>query len=190
MMVRKVTLGVMVAFLFFAGFSHAGQTESTKESFRAIMVAQGTVSGMKSVQITITRWTTDAEREELAKALVEKGQNELTDKLFKQEETGFVRLPNTLGYTLRYAREFRQGNIRRIILASDRPMNYWEVRKGGRSMDYGVTLIELRLDESTGKGEGTIAIAAKMKVDPETKTLEIENFGIQPAKLTSVTKAD
>jgi len=166
------------------------QTQPITETFQAIMVSMGNVKGMSNAQITITRWTTDAEREELAQALLEKGQEELTKKLEKQDETGFIRLPNTLGYRLRYAREFRKGNTRKIILATDRSIGFKEVRRSGRSIDYDITLIELILDESTGKGQGSMAVAAKMKVNPESKTLEIENYGMEPVKFTSVIKSD
>jgi hypothetical protein len=186
---RRGTI-ILVLTFFFSHLAHAEQTKPTKESFSAIMVATGNVKGMSNAQITIARWTTDAEREELVKAVLEKGQEELVKRLEKQEECGFIRLPNTLGLRLRYAREFRKGNIRRIILATDRPMGFWEVRNNGRSVDYAVTLVELVLDESTGKGQGTMAPAAKLKIDKESRTLEIETLGLQPVRFTSVTKSD
>jgi hypothetical protein len=56
-----------------------------------------------NLQVTITRWTTDEERNALLQTLAEKGQEKMIDAMRKQKETGCLRLPNTMGYRLYYA---------------------------------------------------------------------------------------
>ena len=46
--------------------------------------------------------------------------------------------PNTLAW------ELTEGG-RRIVLATDRPIGFWEARNMGHSMDYPFTPIEVRL---------------------------------------------
>ena len=65
-------------------------------------------------------------------------------------------------------------------------MNLYGVRSGARSQDYPFTYIEVILD-SAGKGSGTLIPAAKIYFDKEHgNQVDIENFGIYPARLGGV----
>ena len=152
----------------------------------AIALGQGLTS---QLQITITRWTTDAERDLLLKTMVEKGQEAMIDVMKKQEETGFLRLPNTLGYRLFYAYQTQVGDKRRIVLATDRPINMAEAWRNGRSMDYAMALLNMELDQDN-KGDGWMGFAMKLKANQETKQLEIENYGTDPIQLRGIKKKD
>lgn len=62
-------------------------------------------------------------------------------------------------------------------------MNLYEVRSGARSQDYPFTYIQVILD-SSGNGSGTLIPAAKIYFDKEHgNQVDIENFGIYPARL-------
>ena len=78
-----------------------------------------------------------------------------------------------------------QDGLRRIILATDRPLGAAEVMRYRRTQEYTVSLLELRLPEK-GKGEGTLAIGVELTFDPEENVIEIENFGSQAARIVSV----
>jgi hypothetical protein len=149
-----------------------------------------------TLQITVDRWTTDEERNELIATLVEKGSDELRDALQKQGETGFVRITGSgAGRTtfpsvrLRYAREIRTEGKRILRLATDRPIGFGEAVRNPRTMDYTFSLIELRLDEGN-EGDGTLAAGVKMKYDEEKNTLVIENYSSEPVRLTGVSKTN
>lgn len=174
--------------------------EGFKETYEAFAVAMGTSNppvippgASTTLQINITRWTTDEERANLFAVLVEKGQEELVKALQKQEETGFLRVVGRgAGMTrfpserLRYAREFNlPDGRRRIVLALDRPIYFYEAVNQPRWRDYDMTLVVLDLDKS-GKGEGQLAIGVRLSVDTEKKTLTVENFGTEPVRLTKV----
>jgi len=73
----------------------------------------------------------------------------------------------------------------------ERWLQFAEVRGGYRSLDYPFGIIELFVDEKTGKGEGTYIAAAHIRWEKDKKTnqhkVDIENFATYPAKLTDVT---
>ncbi len=142
--------------------------------------------GASSVDIQIDRWSTDEEREGLINVFVEKGPKNLLSALQKTKRIGYMRLPNTIGYDLHYAREFPldEGG-RRIILATDRHIEYWEARNAGRSMDYPFTLVEIRLNKE-GEGQGKLSMATKISLNKKDKTIELENWGTEPVRLTTV----
>lgn len=182
----KATI-VTIALFHLCGNAVYTDDAKVKETYRANAIALG--RGLADLQITITRWTTDEERDLLLKTLVEQGQEAMLKILEKQKETGFMRLPNTMGYRLYYAYQIQDSNRRRIVVATDRPVSMVEAWRNGRSMDYAITLIQLQLDENN-KGEGWMGFAVKLKFDPEKKTLDIENYGTDPVQLKSVRKID
>jgi hypothetical protein len=183
---RALMIAVVAIFLWNCS-AFADEKSEVNERYNANAIALG--RGLSSnLQVTITRWTTDEERNALLTALVEKGQEEMIKVLQKQKETGFLRLPNTMGYRLYYAYQIRKDNKRRIVLATDRPVTMAEAWRGGRSEDYAITMVELILDEND-TGEGTLGFALKLKFNPETKQLEIENYGTDPVQLKQVRKS-
>lgn len=175
-----------IAVLFFNCSTFGAEKTDFKDTYYANAIALG--QGLSSnLQVTITRWTTDDERNALLQTLTEKGQEEMIKVLQTQKQTGFLRLPNTMGYQLYYAYQTQKDNKRRIVLATDRPVTMAEAWRNGRSQDYAITMVELILDENNA-GEGTLGFALKLKVDPETKQLAIENYGTDPVQLRGVRK--
>ncbi len=178
--------------------------EEFKETFEAFAVAMGTSNppviptGMSTtLQINVTRWTTDEEREKLFAVLVEKGQKDLIDALQDSEETGFVRVTGRTvsrnpfpSERLRYARQIDLGEgKRRIVLATDRYISFYEARNQPRTRDYDMSLLVMDVD-AEGNGEGQLAMGVQLSVDTEKKTLVIENYGTEPVRLTKIRKRD
>ena len=156
------------------------------ETFSAFAASLGT--GRSSViNITVNRWSTDEEREQLLTTLQEFGTDKLVDALQKiRPPVGFMRTPNSRGYTLYYARNIpNPDGSRRVVIATDRPVAFGEAANSTRSMQYRVTLIELHVDKD-GEGEGKMVPAAKISWDKDKKKLEIENYGALPVDLMSV----
>lgn len=157
---------------------------------RAFAVNMSGVGGGRAgtIDIVVERWSTDQEREKLRDVLIEKGSDKLLDTLKDiKPRTGYLRTSTSLGWDTYYAREtpFGDGG-RRIIVATDRRMSFAERANQPRSADYEFTLVEIRLDKN-GKGQGKYAVAAKITYDKDTRTVEIENYGIEPVRLTEVT---
>jgi hypothetical protein len=146
-------------------------------------------SGATTLNIVIERWSTDEERAKLVDTLVEKGSDKLLDTLDDiKPRAGFIRTNRSLGWDIQFARmqDLPSGG-KRIIFATDRPMNFYELRNNTRSTDYEFMLCEIRLNADGTKGEGKLATAAKISYDKTEKRVEIENYGQQPVRLTSVT---
>lgn len=143
--------------------------------------------GATTLTIVIERWSTDEERGKLVDTLVEKGSDKLLDTLDDiKPRAGYIRTSRSLGWDIQFARvqDLPSGG-KRIIFATDRPMNFYELRNNTRSSDYEFMLCEIRLGPD-GKGEGKLATAAKISYDRNEKRVEIENYGQQPVRLTSV----
>ena len=162
-----------------------------EQTFRANAQYSGAgPSGQTTVIISISRWSSDEERNELATVLVEEGSNALADALNDQEEVGFIRFPGMQtrfpSVRLRYAREFRQGDQRVIILGTDRALGWVEtMRQPVRTRDARISLIQLTLD-ADNRGDGVMMVGAELEIDSETNTLSITNVATQPVRLTNV----
>ncbi len=183
----KTLVSILGAFLVTLGSSvSSADSAKTIEQFTAFAVSMGAgASGV--VQIAIERWSTDAERDMLKSTLGEKGPDALLGALQKiRPRAGYMRLPNTLGWDLYFARDIRrEDGTRQVILATDRPISFAEARRSTRSLQYDFTLVDIRFDKS-GKGKGELAAAAKLTINKKTNAIEIENYGARPVDLINV----
>src|SRR4029077_12003877 len=119
------------------------------------------------VDFTIERWSTDDERQNLLDIIVENKdpRDKLLNALQKLPKVGYIRTPTSLSWDLHYARQNPSGDGgRQIVLATDRPMGFWEVRDQTRTIDYPFTIIEMHLDKDD-KGQGKILVGTKIYVD-------------------------
>ena len=164
------------------------ETKGQTERFTAFAVNMGTPGrpGATTVDIAITRWSTDDEREKLLTVLREQGPEKLLQTLQSLPRVGFIRTPNSIGYDLHYARrsELPEGG-ERISIATDRRISFWEAANRPRSIDYPFTLIELHI-RPNGEGEGKMSLATKITIERDGKTIMLENYASQPVLLTSV----
>jgi hypothetical protein len=95
-----------------------------------------------ALEIAIERWSTDEERDRLRAILIESGADALLSALQKvKPPAGYIRTSSSLGWDIHYAREEPVGDGgRRVIIATDRPMSFWELRNQPRSVQYDFTL--------------------------------------------------
>ena len=139
-----------------------------------------------TLDVTIERWSTPAEAARLRDVLAEKGVDALLETLQKMPRAGSIQRTGCLGWDVHFAQQVVAADgSRRIVLATDRPMSFWEAANQPRSADYAFTLAEIRLGPD-GKGEGKLVPAAKIDYDKESNTLEIENYNTEPTRLTEV----
>jgi hypothetical protein len=171
----------------FASLPSTAQTLGSPERFTASAVDLQR-GGSARVEIVVERWSTEAERSKLLGALFEGGQDALLDTLRSAPKAGYIRDVNSIGWDLHYAQHtpLPDGG-ERVIVATDRPLSYWEQSNRARTVDYPFTIVQLNIGKG-GEGDGTMAAAAKISGDKETKTIVIENFGIQPVQLMGVQK--
>jgi len=142
--------------------------------------------GANVVDIEIDRWSTEAERDDLIAAFNAKGPDALLSKLQGTKRVGYMRLPNTLGYDLHYARKHPgEDGGEQIVIATDRRVGFWEARNQPRTIDYPFTLIDIRLT-SAGEGEGKMSVATKISYNKKKHAVELENYASEPVRLTTI----
>lgn len=184
----KTIVPILTAFLFLAGAAATtARDEKPIETFTAFAAALGT-GQTAIVRIDIFRWSTDEERERLLTTLQEFGPDKLVDALEKiRPPVGTIRTASSLAYDLYYARNNPSPDGgRRVVLATNRPVTFRELRDSSRRLQYQLTLIEMHIDKD-GKGEGKLVPAAKVSWDREAKKIEIENYNALPVDLLDVT---
>ena len=161
------------------------QTHGQPERFNAIaMVNNSRASGAGTVQIQVTRWSAEAERTQLINVLRSKGAEKLLDVLRDMRPVGTIKTPDSLAYDLRYAHETAgEDGGRRIVIATDRPIGFWEATRAGRTLDYPFTVIQMEIGRD-GKGKGTLSYATKIIAKDDS--IILENFGTQPVMLTEI----
>jgi hypothetical protein len=161
------------------------QTLGEKERFTAIAIVNNIrASGAGIVQIDIKRWSTAGERSALLNVLKTNGAEKLLDALQDTKPVGTIKTPDSLGYDLHYAHQtpLPDGG-RRIVIATDRPIGFWEAAHRPRTIDYPFTVIQMEIGKD-GKGKGTMSYATK--IIPAGDTIVLENFANQPVMLTEI----
>jgi len=172
-----LTLGVFIAV--------SAQSNAPPERFsaNAVNLDRGVITPL---QIVIDRWSSDAERDRLMSVVMDRGANALLETLQKAPKVGYIRTTTSLGWDLHFARrQTGKDGGERIVLATDRPMSFWETVNQPRRADYPFTIIEMRINNE-GEGEGMLSYATKIIPDEEGRTLTLENYGTQPERLTQV----
>jgi hypothetical protein len=142
------------------------------------------------VDIVIERWSSDAERDRLVAALQEDRTDGLLKALRKIEpRAGYIRTATSVGYPIRFARQIPLASGgRRLLLATDRQLSFFEISRGSRTTDYPFMIIDVRLG-ADGEGEGKLLPLARVTMHPD-HVVEIENYNLEPVRLTKVKKAD
>jgi hypothetical protein len=162
------------------------QTMGEPEHFTATAIDMNT-GWTGRVEVDVSRWSTASEREVLTTTLFKEGSERLLEKLRDMRSVGRIYTPGSIGYELRFAEAvpLPEGG-RRIVLATDRPMSFWEAVNKPRSADYPFTWVQLNL-KPDGTGEGELAIRAKVYGDRPNRPIEVETFDLYPIRLQKVT---
>lgn len=164
----------------------SAQTLGEPEDFTAVAIVNNNLaSGAGTVLIHISRWSTEMERTRLIDTLQKKGSDQLLDELQDMRPVGTIRTPDSLAYDLRYAhQEPGADGGRQIVLATDRPIGFWEAVHQPRTIQYPFTVIQMQIG-ADGKGKGTLSYATK--IIARKNVVELENFATQPVMLTQIT---
>ena len=138
------------------------------------------------VDIVLDRYSTENERNRFMAVLTERGPEALLDVFQKAPSIGRLGAPGRIGYEIRYAAEMPgEDGGRRIVIATDRRMSFFEAANRPRTVDYPFTVVQLNID-GDGKGEGRASIYARIEVDKKHNAIVLEDIGIQPVTLMNV----
>jgi len=146
--------------------------------------------------IRIERWSTDKERDSLLEIIkgtpdVNRMNQALVRAMQRLPRVGRIRDTagrgvTATGWDLRYARQNKldEGG-RQLVIATDRPIGFWEARNQPRTIDYPFTILELRLDKEN-RGEGKMIADTRIMVNRDTNEIVLENFDISPVRLANI----
>lgn len=138
-----------------------------------------------SVDVVVDRWSSEGERQRLLEAL-KSGQDALLETLRDLPRVGYIRTPDRLGWDLHFAqRASVDGKTRRVVIATDRPIGFWETVYRPRTINYPFTFIEMQLD-NRGRGEGKLSLATRVISSDDGSFVELENYATQPIQLNGV----
>jgi hypothetical protein len=184
---KKLTAVLAIVWLALAAPARS-EDKIGRETFTAFAVDlgnSGRSSATSHVKITVDRWSTEEERRRLVSSFQEGGDDALLKDLQKLKPLGRISTPDSIGYDLRYAHQMALASGgRRIIIATDRPMSYWERANRPRSADYPYTFIEMRIG-ADGKGQGKMTVATKVNM-LGADTIELENYDLSPVQLSEI----
>ncbi len=162
------------------------QEKPQKEEFAAWGVNLGGAVKSGQVMITIERWSTPEERNQLIEAFKTGGQDALFKVLTKLPKVGYIRVPQTTAWDLHYAYQWPQPDGGRIIIiGTDRKVGYREARSSYRTMDYPFELIQMKLDKDN-RGEGKLSYATKISLSKDGTHVELENYDTAPVTLQKI----
>ena len=141
-------------------------------------------SGSEFFTLTINRYTPESEVAQMLNALRQDGQDGLLKTLSK-DKAGTLQIGNGLARDVQAVWITQTDEGRKISALSERWLGFGELRRGARSVDYPLTYLEIFIEEDGGKSEGSLIPAARVR-SKGGNNIEIENFGIYPARLTNI----
>ena len=181
---RLRSLIFAIALVFTLTANAVAQSAAT-EIYTGTMVGIGrSRSATRTFSLTLKDRTPDAE---VARdvAILAEGQQDALLQAIDDRDLGYFSLGGQLGRRLNFVTETTLANgDRRLMILFKRWMNLYEVRYGARSTDYPFSYVELIIDRN-GRGEGTFIPAARVRFVSGNQ-VEVENFGIYPARLFGV----
>ena len=181
---------IVLALVLIVGPQHSLNTSA--KSGPAAETYTGTIIGVggqlggvsRPFTLSIDGFTSTAEARRDVAILAERGQDGLLNAL-QGKRLGYFSLGSQLGRDLNFVYQTQNSDgSRHITILFERWMNLYELRSGTRSTDYPFSYVELTVDRS-GKGEGSFIPAAKIRFNKKHE-VEVENFGIYPARLAGV----
>jgi len=185
--VRALSLSLLVAIPVTVGAAQSWKN-TAPESFKANAQITNDVGGAASVvAIQIDKYTSDDAPGALVKALKDQGNDAFLQALHQAPAIGSVKI-GARSVPVRWARERREGDGRRIAIVTDGALFF----AGAGAVDakpttgFDVAVLEFTID-SVGLGKGTMAGAARVKAGGATG-IEIEDYAGKRITLVSVTR--
>ena len=181
----KPTL-LLLAIVSLSLASYGENTRRRAEGYSAVAVSAGGSAAGKSMQFSfsIDEYTTDAEVLQLVDLLKEKGRDALRRKLEKVVK-GRLNPVGGIGNDIAVARKRQEGPNTIITIVTARVMPFIELYASGRSTEYHLGFLQVRLD-AKGQGTGQIMAAAQIRFNKKEDRYEIESFGNQYIKAVNV----
>jgi hypothetical protein len=155
------------------------------DTFTATATVKGT-GRSAPVTITVQKFSNDADREALLKALKNGGTAAARELLSKKGNVGSVLL-GTKTTPVKYAHDEQAGPNRVITLVTAEPIHFVGGEAPNAKLKVGYDLAVIQIDLSKTPGTGEVAPAAKVAVNA-TDDIIIEDYGAEQVLLSNVVK--
>ena len=164
----------------------AQEDKPVNEVYQAQAMGQGTQLGQNfNVTVNIERYSTAEERQILVDAFKQAGSQGLYNALEKMHAVGRLAVTGTLGYDISFARKIQTDSGYTIRVLTNRPIRFGEAWVNGRSMDYNLSCLELKVSDNPKDSTGTLMPAVQFVIDKKTGELTAENYR-NPWKLQNI----
>ena len=202
---KRVAVILAVLAVTFTALTAVEAAEEVDYNIKARAVSLTSISRAAAdlVDIRITRFTPDTERNALVKTLVSEGNHALAAALGEQDEAGWVGFDPRGGggpgrdprkRPLRYAREIVDGDTREVILITNEYVGYGsrgQAADGAKLAQYPISFVLLKFqkgdDGEWKKGIGRMFVGAKIRFDSAGGKFVIDEFPTDPVYLKDVT---
>jgi hypothetical protein len=173
---RTTLLAFLVVSLSVSAAATSGAVPERFTAF-AVSMTNGATGRTSNLELVVDRWSTSADRDDLAAALDELGPDALLKRIQARPRIGYVRVAGRIGNDIPFARQVQHSDgSRRIVVVLPRRLAFNEVIPASASADYPYTVIELRLD-AAGGGDGRMSVGTRIKVHRGSDQIEHEDFG-------------
>lgn len=202
---KIIGLVLVVAVIAFAAVMpvEAAESDESEIKIKARVVSTMTITRAASdlLDIRISRWSTDEERQFLVQTLETKGNKALAAELADQDETGWVSFDPRGGggpgrdprrSKLRYSREIVEDGTKEVILVTNNFIGYGSnplARDGARLSEYPISFVLLKLQQDESgewTGVGRMFVGAKVRYDAVKAKMVIDEFPMDPVYLKDV----
>ena len=137
--VPTLALAALTMSVAFGAPAAGVSAQNVGEKFTAFAINMNSGPKTATLDISIDRWSTDAEREQLLSILVEekdqyRANQALLKAIQKLPKVGYIRTTQTLAWDVHYARQNpMEDGGRQIVVATDRPVGFREARNQPRT---------------------------------------------------------
>jgi hypothetical protein len=192
MEIKKMKRWIMIAAVALSLTAAAsGAIGQRRTTITGTVVIYGTGFNTRTTTAPFTLYlngtTSNDQAQRLIGALQSGGQDELRRSL-QRNDLGRFSIAGRAGLPVEAVIVDNIDGKTRIRAVMERWQGFGEVWRGGRSLDYPFSYIEMYVDPRTGKGDGTFIAAAQIRWrnDKGQNQVEIEDFGTFPGRLIGV----
>ena len=184
---RTIGATVLSAAMLMTPASPRGQAAAEVFTATAAVKAAGGASASAPVTITIDRKMSQSEADSLVAAFKAGGAAALRKKLVGVPPTGTVQIGAGTATPTRFTIERATGDGRLLTILTDKPLAFVGAGVPGAKPKegYDFAVIDIQVD-AKGSGSGTIAPAAKIKLNQDA--FVVEDYSGEVVRLTAVKK--
>jgi hypothetical protein len=172
---NTLSIGAYLAILIALATSSSAQKQI--RTINATAMGTSTQLGrVVNVDLHISEYSKPEDQKVLLQAFTEGGSEGLANALDKMSSKGRIAITGTIGYDVNYIRIFHNADGSKTLrFVTDRPVRFGEAWSSSRSMDYNISIVEIKIPASGKKASGTLLPAARPKLNKKGE-LEIELY--------------